>query len=180
LLFSRGHTNLTLAIWAEVTVDRKGRVLLALDEVRSLNSFQFDSGDALDQKGSSLFGSASLILTLITTIVVSIGWGDTQVPLYWIALGVASLLYLIMTVVFLVNIGPRKYKTPLVADRDVIGREILDREGEEPILALVGGYIDAIEHNQDVNDAKKVAVWVMLVLLPLIVGALIAVGIVAR
>ena len=161
-------------------MERKERIALALEEMRSFNSFQFDSGDSLDQKGSSLFSSASLILTLITTIVVSIGWGQPRDPAYWIALGVASLLYLVMTIVFLLNIGPRKYLTALAADREVIAREIIDREGEEAVLALIAGYVEAIGHNQQVNDSKKVAVWAMLVLLPLIVASLIAVGILAQ
>jgi hypothetical protein len=138
--------------------DQKENIKLALEEMRLLMDRQFESGDSLDQKANLLLGTTGLIFTIVSTLQISFSGSIQHSLLYWL-IELLGLIYLILLVIFSINIlGPQTYKTALKPDRDIIANEILLPSENDALLALISGYIDQINHNYRINHKKSILV----------------------
>ena len=130
---------------------------LALEEMRRLYEQRFESADKLDEKAATLLGSASIILSLVSTLQLTLT-GTDQPFFYWILLVVALLLYIGLIVLTVWAISPTTYQSPIKADWDVLDKRLFQQDEKQALLTLIKAYKDQVIANKEVNDRKAVKV----------------------
>jgi hypothetical protein len=128
---------------------------VVVEEMRAANDVAMTVGDALDQKANFLFAGMSLIFGLVAAVVGSRESGELRLLAYWVLAIPFVVLYVAGTLVFLFVVLPRNYRLALLADRETIRREMIDRNAEDAMLALISGYVETIAHNRSLNKTKS-------------------------
>jgi hypothetical protein len=126
---------------------------LALDEQRRAFDKVDSSADALDQKLQALFGSASLIISLIGTLQIAI-LRDTAGVLFWVILGVVALLYSVMVIIILVGLQPLEYYEPTFSNWNTLDARLFHKPERDAVLLQIALYLDYIELNKEINNGK--------------------------
>jgi hypothetical protein len=146
----------------------KEQTKLAIEEFRRMNDVLLQAAESLDGKAATIFGSASVVLTILaSTQKGSLGaHGD--------ALLVTIGFYILMTMMFFVSFVPRIVKTPVSGDLAALEEEVLTLPANKAGLAVLGGYAEAIKHNQGVTKLKGWLIAANLGILALIVASLVA------
>ena len=145
---------------------------LAFKEMQSLYTQRQENAANLDGKAETILGSASLILSLITTLQLILS-GTDQPWFYWFGLIVVFLLYLGMIVTTLFALTPRAYATPIAASWEVLDRRLFQATEEKALLTLIKAYIDRVNEISPIIDKKANLVRRATVLLALIVCLLV-------
>lgn len=148
---------------------------LVLEELRNVLTHQFEAGDALDGKLKELLGTASLILSLVTTLQViagieHIGW------LYWISLSCVLVLYVSLIIVILRGLRPMQYHAPIPSNWDEIEDRFFDLNEDVALDLLIVNYLEYSKENRTPLDYKAAKVRQASILLVLIVLTLVAMG----
>ena len=149
---------------------------LVLAELRSTLSAQFGNADGLDNKLKQLLNSASLILSIVTTLQITtgvnrIGW------LYLVGLSIAFVLYAILIIVIMRALRPATYQAPIPPDWDGIANNYFGKDEESTLDLLISTYIDALDKNDAPLIYKSRMVQVASWLLVSIVITLLGMGI---
>ena len=151
---------------------------LTLEEMRRLYTQRQAAADKLDDKAGTILGSASLILTLITTLQLTL-LGPDQPWYYWLGLAVAFTLYLVMILLTLLAFSPRTFTTPIKASWDILREKLFVVTEEEALLNLISAYEDQINNNKKILTQKARFVAIAIVLLGLIVIMLLGLSLAA-
>lgn len=126
---------------------------LALTEMRQAYQNCNATTDNLDRKAIALLSSASLILALFGILQLK-PFDRGQTDLYWVVLSTALVLYFVMLGLCAYVIAPRRYNTPIKADKEVLGGSILCKPPREAVMTLLSGYVEQIQHNRLSNQKK--------------------------
>ena len=126
---------------------------LVLEEQRRAFDKVDTSADALDQKFQALFGSASLIISLVSTIQVAVLRQDAG-PLFWLVLVVAVLLYAAMVFFILIGLRPLEYYEPIYSNWDWLNQKFFHKNENAAISLQIALYVDYIEANRALNQKK--------------------------
>jgi len=148
---------------------------LVLDELRTTLSAQFDNADGLDSKLKQLLSSASLILSIVTTLQITTGI-ERIGTLYLIGLVVALVLYIALIVTIIRALRPMDYHAPIPSDWDEIAERYFGKDETEALDVLISTYLDALEKNEVPLAYKVKRVQVASILLVSIVVTLILMG----
>jgi len=114
---------------------------LALEEMRRLYDHRFDSADTLDQKAGTILGSATLVLSLVTTLQLTLA-GPSQPWFYWAGLALAFGLYVVMIVLTVWAMEPIAYPTPIKAEWQLLDRRLFRVEYRQALLTMIKAYKD--------------------------------------
>ena len=137
-------TSSSTSIPDNVTVEG---LRLALEEMRMLYEQRFESSDALDKKAGTLLSSASLVLSIVTTLQLTQS-GPDQPWFYWFGLFLAFGLYIGMITLTVIAITPKTYTTPIKADWNVLDQRLFQNDEQHALLNLIKAYMDR-------NNASK-------------------------
>lgn len=126
---------------------------LVLEEQRRAFDKVDTSADALDQKFQALFGSASLIISLVSTIQVAVLRQEAGL-LFWLILVVAVLLYGAMVFFILIGLRPLEYYEPIYSNWDWLNQKFFHKTENAAISLQIALYVDYIEANRALNQKK--------------------------
>lgn len=127
---------------------------LALEEVKNMYQ-SFDNADnIISDKASGIFSSSSLILTLFGTLQIALI--NTGQSLYYkIGLVLIVIMYIVLVILILWVIAPKKFRTAFVADKEGVEKAILSKNSyNEAILQLIINYLARIDTNKLTIDRK--------------------------
>jgi hypothetical protein len=130
---------------------------IALEEARLLMQQINDASNAVDQKANVLLGAATLVVTLVPALQISIKGFPATSARTW-ALVAALVLYVVMLVVAVVAILPRRFIGPIRADWKTFDEFLLNETERSATLRLLSGYLTQIKVNESVVARK--ARWV--------------------
>jgi hypothetical protein len=156
---------------------REDIMVIVLEELRGSNERTWTAGDALDQKANFVFAGGSVIVGILAALLYGRGMENICAVLWGIIVS-AVVLYLILTILFLVVISPRRFRTALREDKDTIENEMFGREHQVALLSIIEGYIETISFNRNVNQTKvkgvrwSALIMAFLVILLVLFGAL--------
>lgn len=150
---------------------------LVLAELRSTLSAQYSNADGLDSKLKQLLSSASLILSIVTTLQITTGIKQVGLP-YLIGLAVALLLYAILITFIMRALRPMTYYAPIPPKWDDIAKHYFGKDEDTALSQLISTYLDALEKNDAPLTYKTRMVNFASVLLVLIVIVLLLMGVV--
>lgn len=150
---------------------------LVLAELQNALTRQFDAADALDSKLKQLLASASLILSIVTTLQVTtgiqqIGW------IYLIGLATALILYAVLIIAVLRGLRPMAYYSPIPSKWDEIDERFFGEDEDSALNLLISNYLKYMEDNVKPLEHKASAVRRASFLLVLIVVSLLFMGLV--
>jgi hypothetical protein len=141
---------------------------LALEEMRRAYQEFSTASDVLDQKLSTILGSASLILGLFGVLQFT-PFKAGQSPIYGIGLVIAVLLYIGMITLCTNALLPRTYQLPVQVDWNALSEHILVKEPRDAMLTVLSGYVARIPHNRKLNEQKaERAKWASLSLIAIV------------
>lgn len=149
---------------------------LVLDELKAALLAQFSNADGMDGKLKQLLSSASLILSLVTTLQITTGIQRAS-PVYLAGLVIALLLYIALIVVIVLALRPIIYYAPIPPDWEGIARHYFDKDESAALDLLISTYIEALDKNDLPLNRKARSVTAASILLVLIVIALIVMGV---
>lgn len=150
---------------------------LALEEMQSLYSWGQEASDELNNKAGTILGSASLILSLITTLQLTLS-GTNQPWFYWLGLGIVFLLYLAMIILTLLTMFPRTYTTPIKASWEVLNEHLFQPTEKQALLNLISAYKNHIKANKVIGAQKAKLVMWSTILMALLVCLLVLLSLV--
>lgn len=127
-------------------------VKLALEEMRFTMQQILSAGDALDQKVNALLVAAGIVLAVSTTLQISLS--PNRSDLYWAILFVAIGLYIAAVGIVLISSKPYTYRMAIAAKWIELDKQIFGKQERDAILNLLSGYVDQIQHNQNINSRK--------------------------
>lgn len=130
---------------------------LVLDEQRRAFDAVSAAADVLDGKLQSLLGSASLIISLLSTIQIAVlrqtaGW------LFWLGLVVILALYIWMVNIIVRGLRPLKYFTPIPNSWEELTEQYFNVNENESLNQQISNYLDYTERNRELNFNKIQAV----------------------
>ncbi len=144
---------------------------LALDELRLHMAQTLQAGDALDQKINNTLSAAGLIIAITSTLQISLSPNASN--LYWAILIVAIVLYITAVVLALIGMKPQVYKMAIIADWDELDERIFGKSEREALLVVLSGYVEQIDHNNEINRKKaKIFLWNLGVLAVMVLALL--------
>ena len=146
---------------------------VALDEMRRALDTDLHAGDMLDQKAAMAVNGAGLIIALFAGLQATLGAAVPKPPVFWILLGLAALLCIIMFIATQTAAWPRTYMLPIKSDWQVLSDTLFVQEAEPGLLKLLSGYVTQIQHNKAINAAKARRLRLALILLPVIIALLV-------
>ena len=127
---------------ASITESRNLESLrLALEEMRLLYERRSKSAASLDQKAGTILGAASLVLSLVTTLQLTL-LGADQPWFYWVGLGAVFILYIVMISLTIWAMEPTVYPTPIKANWETLDRRLFRVDQKEAILTMIRAYKD--------------------------------------
>ena len=150
---------------------------LVLKELQNTLSAQLSSAGDLDGKLKQLLNSASLILSIVTTLQITTGIGHIG-WLYLIGLSVALSLYVYLIVVIMRGLKPVDYYAPIPRSWDEIAERYFDQDESAALSVLISTYLDSIDKNNSIITNKSQTVKTAATLLVIIVVTLLIMGIV--
>jgi len=137
-------------------------VCLLLDEARAALDREFDSIRALDHKAATLFGAASVVVSLMAltagTVVQSAPTQRLFATHLRCALALGAVLYLAVLFCTVQAFRLRTYYLPLKTEREEILKAYLPLEPDQARKQLLANYIEYSGHNASVREQK--ARWV--------------------
>jgi len=135
---------------------------LALEEMRRLLDEHSKSSDMLDRKAMTLLGSASFIISLFGLLQLRLISG-AQPDAYRLGIVVVVILYIILVFLTTNALKPRKYRSPIAPEWDVISENIFEKESKDALFTMVSGYIESINcyENHTAEKARliRIASW---------------------
>ena len=150
---------------------------LVLSELRSALLAQYTNADGLDSKLKQLLGSASLILSIVTTLQITTGIQKAGWP-YFVGLAVVLLLYAVLITVIMRALRPMTYYAPIPPKWDEIARYYFGKDEDAALDQLISTYIEALEKNDVPVNHKSRMINVASALLVSIVIVLLLMGVV--
>ena len=126
---------------------------LVLEEQRRAFDKVDASADSLDQKLQALFGSASLIISLVGTVQIAVLRAEAGL-FFWGVMILAVLLYGTMVIVILVGLRPLEYYEPTYSNWDLLNERFFHQIESDAITQQIALYVDYIEANRALNQAK--------------------------
>ena len=132
--------------------DSNSDVQLALTEMRIAMEQSLSAGDSLDGKTNGLLAAAAIVLSVASVLQVSLSPDRSDV--YWGVLILGVFIFTLATGAMLTAGGPRPYHLPIAAEWEEIDKQILGRPERDALLTLLGGYVDQIAHNENMNRRK--------------------------
>jgi hypothetical protein len=162
VLLKAGRRLLTEDSPVKRETDTSDTVSLLLDESHAALDREFDSIRALDRKAATLFGAASIVVSLMAvTAGLAVQPGGTQDVLVThvkcaVALGAALYLGVLFCTVQAFRL--RTYYLPLKTEREEILKDYLPLPPSEARKQLLANYIEQCGHNASVREQK--AKWV--------------------
>jgi len=131
---------------------------LILDELRTTLSIQFDNADGLDGKLKQLLSSASLILSLVTTLQITTGIEQIGWP-YLIGLIITLAQYIVLIAIVVYGLRPITYHAPIPPDWDEMANRYFGEDEDKVLSTLISTYIEALDKN-DIPLARKARMFV--------------------
>jgi len=157
----------------------KESLRIALHEMRALLQQRFEAADALDRKADALLGTASLVLTLVSTLQLAL-LGPGTSWLYWLGLVSAFVLYLALIALVSSTLMPESYTTPIQARWEVLDEYLFQRREEDALLTLISGYVEQITANRQILERRVARIRIAWRLLPAIVVILFLLSLMPR
>ncbi len=114
---------------------------MGLDEMKKLYDIQLESVESLNKKILSMLSSASLIISLISVLKLTL-LGLNQPTVYWCFVIISFTLYFFMIILTLLGIKPINIETPIKADFGEIKKFFIKKELEQIYINLLNSYIE--------------------------------------
>jgi hypothetical protein len=142
------------SVQSEPNVNNKRLVLE--EQRRAFDSIGAAAG-VLDGKLQALLGSASLIISLVSTIQITVlrqsgGW------LFWMGLAVVIALYIWMVSIITGGLKPLEYLVPISNSWEELTEQFFEVDDNEGINQQISNYLMYTEQNRELNFQKIKAV----------------------
>ena len=148
---------------------------LVLGELRGVLTRQLEAADALDDKLKNLLESATLILTIVTTLQIAVG-ASLAGWLYLLILIVTLGVYAALIVVTLRGLRPMDYHSPIPSTWKEIDERFFFVDEDAALELMIFNYLQYSEKNNAPLRVKARKVRVVSFLLVAIVALLMAMG----
>jgi len=125
-----------------------------LYELRNHHTQLLSFADALDTKLNGLAQAAVVILSVFAVV----GTLSTASLWFWVALGLAAILYMIGAVISVSGLTPRDYAFPLEAKWDSLASVYFHRDEADMRDTLISQYIKSIDMIKPILAAKSTCV----------------------
>lgn len=142
--------------------DNNATCRLILDEMQRSLDQTFSASDSLDQKANLIIAAIALILTIFAPALATLSkQGLAAITLAIICVGLSAFA-----------IRSREYRSPLAADWNELDQHLLGQSEGEALSVLISGYVDQINHNEELNRRKARFLdfaLISLILLPMLI-----------
>ena len=132
--------------------DQNADVRLALEEMRVNMDTVMSAGDAIDQKVNALLAAAGLLLVVISAQLPS--FTSSHAPLFGVVLAFIVVFYLSSVLVVLFVSRPKEHRAAISSTWNELDAQLFGKSERDAILALLSGYVDQIQHNEETNKHK--------------------------
>lgn len=126
---------------------------LVLEEQRRAFDAVGSAASALDTKLQALFGSASLIISLVSTIQIAV-LRQSGGALFWFGLASIVALYIWMVNVVITGLTPLEYYTPISNSWDELDEQYFTVSENEAYDQQISNYLRYTEANRALNFDK--------------------------
>jgi hypothetical protein len=139
------------------TVPLAANKRLVLEEQRRAFDSISNAAGTLDNKLQALLGSASLIISLLSTIQIAT-LRETAGWLFWLGLVVIAALYIWMVYIIIGGLKPLEYFTPIPNTWEQLTDEYFAVSENTALNQQISNYLDYGERNRTLNFQKIKAV----------------------
>lgn len=136
-------------------MDENIDVTVSIAEANNSLQLQYGGMDAVKANTRQLFGSASLILSLVTILTINRVVPESLFYIYVGALVIAAILYVVIVTLCIYILSPVVVKTPIEPSLEVYQEYLLQKEGRELQLQRLSAYLNAVNLNGPII-AKRV------------------------
>jgi hypothetical protein len=156
-------------------------IQVSIEEMSELLDKQFDSMEAIKTTARTIFGSASLVTSILgafklTTIIIV----EDYAKYFNIGIVISMVLYVILIVCCIFILLPINMKLPIEANWKVLRDAFVGKEERDILKMQLSAYLNAISHNDKLINSKKKLATIASVILPLIVITLLIVSVLPR
>jgi hypothetical protein len=139
---------------------------VAIEEMQAAFERQLSSVDAIKATARTMFGAASLIVSLFGALqLTNVQLVANLVGLYNITLIITGILYLGLVTLCILVLSPIDLKGPIKEDWGELYKHFTGKSEVEILRSRLIAYIGAIEDNQEpIRRRRRLAIWAGIIL----------------
>jgi hypothetical protein len=175
LFLPRKKQDVPYQVKSETLPPGRAAKRLVLAELRDVLTRKHEAADALDDKLKNLLESATLVITIVTTLQIATGASQAG-WIYWLILIVTLGVYVALIITTLRGLRPMDYHSPIPSTWEEIAKRFFALDEDAALDLVIANYLKYNKENNAPLDLKARKVRVASYLLAAIVVLLMVMG----